>query len=305
MNQPSIYLLGIVLGATLTTSTFASDTAYTDQYLYNNTRTGSLSVIYGDGSAGGQPLRRFIKSFEVNADKLDSFMNQVFKKGNDSAIGRYEKSNRKIHFAGDKEFSALDFFMADFFIRGSKHLSPASRKIDYHLHRSADFESQVKKNLSSDSFEAIYGNSVEEQALNPKVLKTKEELDQFAQANNLSYRMTGNLDQLFPIYFFDDSKPVRFESENSVMLEVEGRLKVYASIDEISESDASLASRAFVSLENFHKLDEKMTGQKYENLSADWRSRLMQLFKASKDARIKVTAKDLLQSLEETACSII
>lgn len=304
-NFRIFYAFSFISLVGLSPQAFANNDDYSAQDLSNYTRSGRLSIIYGDGSAGGEPLEKLKESFENNSSDLSKFMDTAFGKGAEKVVSRYEESGRKITVPETEKFSKLDFFMADFFTRGSKKLGNSKRSIEYVLHRSEGFDSKIKKSLDKNNFESIYGPSVSEREMNPFVIKTKDDLDAYAKQQNLQYQVEGDLNNLLPIQFFDASKPVRFNNDNMVMLEIAGRLTIYNSIEEISEDDARRASKAYVSIENFHKLDQKLTGQEYKNLGADWMSKLMELFKASQKEPLKTSANDILNQLDLKACETL
>lgn len=302
-----------ILAISFASQSMANDDAYSVRDLASYTRTGSLSIVYGDGSAGGEPLEKLKQSFKNNSSDLSSFIDASFKKGAENVLNRYEKSGRKISVPESEKLSNLDFLMADFFTRGSKSLKNSNRKIEYVIHRSEAYDSKLQENLSSKNFEAIYGESISDRSINPTVsetiLNTKEDLDKFAEARGLQYSFNGDLSQLLPLQAtdinFDRSKPVRLENDNMVMLEINGRIAIYDSVEEISEDDARRASKAYTSLENFHKLDQKLTGQEYKNLGADWTSKLLELYQATEQDPLKTSANEILNSLELKACEIL
>lgn len=302
-----------ILATSFASHSMANDDAYSARELASYTRSGSLSIVYGDGSAGGEPLEKLKQSFKNNSSDLSGFIDASFQKGAERVLSRYEKSGRKISVPESEKLSNLDFFMADFFTRGSKSLKNSEREIEYVIHRSEAYDSKLKENLSSKNFEAIYGEPVSERAINPSVsktiLNTKEDLDKFVEARGLQYSFTGDLSQLLPLEAtdinFDRSKPVHLENDNMVMLEIDGRITIYDSVEEISEDDARRASKAYTSLENFHKLDQKLTSQEYENIGADWTSKLLELYQATEQDPLKTSANEILDRLELEACEIL
>lgn len=212
----------------------------------------------GKGAPHKTPLERLGKTMEANRDKLPSFIASAFGPARDKLLEAYKKKGRTIVL--DPDIPASDFLAAAFSNKNNIPKYKGKEDITIYVHRTPEFDAEMKKRLGNSLFTDIYGQA-----------RRAEDADIF------SLLLSGKPLQL------PNDKEVYVVIEHSRFREV----LTYENLDMVPADVLASAKEVHVSITQFHALDAKLTGTTAATTgSSIWMDLISSIYKSSENGKI-------------------